>query len=89
MKRNRKQANRIRNCVYLSYIVIGSLGGVMDIVLAIGPIVFGFKPDQEQRVLKGDQIRNTASSGGVVKPLAPCRKILCHVKYSLRCDRYS
>jgi hypothetical protein len=55
--------------------------GVMVIVRAIGPKVSGFKPGREQCIFKGDKkSRSRNSFGGEVKPSAPCRKILWHVK---------
>jgi hypothetical protein len=61
------------------------LGGVMVIVLAIGTKVRGFKPGQERWIFRAIKIH---SSGGEVKPSAPCHKILRHVKDPLRYDRY-
>jgi hypothetical protein len=48
-----------------------ALGGLVVIVLVIGPKIRGFKPGR---------IRGTPSFGGEVKPSVPCRKILRHVK---------
>jgi hypothetical protein len=45
-------------------------------VIAIGPKVPGFRTG----ILRAITIRSTPSFGGEVKPLAPCRKILRHVK---------
>jgi hypothetical protein len=50
-------------------------------VLAIGPTVRGFKPDQGRWIfLQVLKIHSTPSFGGEVKPSVPCRKILRHVK---------
>jgi hypothetical protein len=56
------------------------LGGVMVGVLAIRPKVRGFKPGQDVGFLRAIKIRSTPSFGWKVKPEAPCRKILRHVK---------
>jgi hypothetical protein len=49
-------------------------------VFAIGPEVRGFKPAEEDGFLIAIKIRSTPSFGGKVKPSAPCRKTLRHVK---------
>jgi hypothetical protein len=56
------------------------LGGIMVIVLAIGPKVPGFKHAKDDGFLRAIKIRSTPSFGGEVKPLAPCHKTLRHVK---------
>jgi hypothetical protein len=55
----------------------------MAVVLAIRPKFCGFKPGQEQRIFKGDEIRSTTSFGREEKLLTPSRKILRHVKQNL------
>jgi hypothetical protein len=50
------------------------LGGVIVIMLVIGPKVCGFKPGQEQWILRVIKILSTTSFGGEVKLCAPCRK---------------
>jgi hypothetical protein len=49
-------------------------------VLAIGPKVRGFKPGRDDEFSRAIKIRSTPSFGWEVKPPAPCRKILRHVK---------
>jgi hypothetical protein len=56
----------------LSYIILGC---VVVSVLAIGPKDRWFK-----WIFKSDKNRFSTSFVGVVKPSAPCRKILLHVK---------
>jgi hypothetical protein len=63
------------------------LGGVMVIMLVIGPNVRGFKHRRERWSFKGDKIRSTAFFREAVKPSEPCRKIVRHVKEQLRYDR--
>jgi hypothetical protein len=58
------------------------LGGVMVSMLATGPKVRGLKPDRGDGYLRAIKIRSTPCFGGEVKPSAPCRKILRHVKES-------
>jgi hypothetical protein len=53
---------------------------VMVIVLAIWPMVCGFKLGRERRFLTAMKIRSMTSFGDEVKPSATCRKILRHVK---------
>jgi hypothetical protein len=65
------------------------LGGVICIVLAIGPKVRGLKPSRERWLFNGEKIRSMTSFGGEVKPSSPGRKILQNVKYSLKYDRYT
>jgi hypothetical protein len=59
----------------------GAFGGLVIIMVAIGPKVCGFKPGDEgfSRPIK---IRSMISFGGEVKPPAPCHKVLWHVKNS-------
>jgi hypothetical protein len=49
-------------------------------VLSIVPKVRGFKPGRGDTFLRAIKIRSTPSFGGEVKPKAPYRKILWHVK---------
>jgi hypothetical protein len=58
----------------------GRLGGVMVSVLVTGPNVSGFKPGRSDTFLRAIKIRSTPFFRREVKPLAPCRKILRHVK---------
>jgi hypothetical protein len=58
------------------------IGGVMVIVIAVGPKVRAFKPSRQRRIFKG-----TTSFRGEVQQLAPCRKNLRHVSDPLRYDR--
>jgi hypothetical protein len=51
------------------------------IVPPIGPKVRGLKPGRGLCILRAVEIRSTTSFGGEVKPSAPGRKILRHVKY--------
>jgi hypothetical protein len=62
------------------------LGGVIVIVLAIGPKVRGFKPAESDGFLRAIEIRSTTFFGGELKPLAPYHKILWHIKDPLRYD---
>jgi hypothetical protein len=55
-------------------------GGVVVNVPAIGLKSRGFKPGRGYTFLKAIKLRNTPSFGGEVKPSAPYRKILQHVK---------
>jgi hypothetical protein len=66
--------------VYLHFV---HLGGLVVIVLAIGPEVRGFKPGREKWTLRAIKI---TSFGEEVKPSTPCRNILRHVKdlYSMK-----
>jgi hypothetical protein len=59
----------------------------MAIVLTIGPKISRFKPSGKRCIFKGVKIRSTTSFGVEVKPSAPCRNILRHVKDPLRYDR--
>jgi hypothetical protein len=59
----------------------------MVIVLITGPKISRFKPSGERCIFKGVKIRSTSSFGGEVKPSAPCRNILRHVKDPFRYDR--
>jgi hypothetical protein len=52
----------------------------MASVFAIGPKVRGFKPELGNVFLRAIKIRSTLFFGGVVKPEAPCRKILRDVR---------
>jgi hypothetical protein len=56
----------------------------MVCVLAIGPKVCGFTPRRGVGFLRAIKVHSMPSFGGEVKPPAPCRKILRHVKKSLR-----
>jgi hypothetical protein len=56
------------------------LGGVVASVLAAGPKGRGLKPGSSDGFLRAIKIRSTPSFGWEVKPEAPCRKILRHVK---------
>jgi hypothetical protein len=58
------------------------LGGVVVSVLATGPKGRGFL------LARAIKIRSTPSFGWEVKPEAPCRKILQHVKDPLTHLRY-
>jgi hypothetical protein len=49
-------------------------------VLAIGPKVRVFKPGRGDGFLRAITIRSKPSFRGEVKPEAPCRNILRHVK---------
>jgi hypothetical protein len=55
-------------------------GGLVVIVLAIGPKVRGFKAGEGQWICKGDKIRSINFFGREVKAAVPRRKILWHVK---------
>jgi hypothetical protein len=53
-------------------------------VLATRPKVRGIKPGRDDGFLRAIKIRSTLSFGEKVKPEAPCRKILRHVKNHLQ-----
>jgi hypothetical protein len=57
-------------------------------VLAAGPKGRRFKHGRGDGFLRAIKIRSTPSFGWEVKPRAPCRKILRHVKYALRYFRF-
>jgi hypothetical protein len=59
---------------------VNRLDSVVVSVLATGPKVRGFKAGRGDGFLRAIQIRSTVFLGGAVKPSAPCRKILRHVK---------
>jgi hypothetical protein len=63
-------------------------GGVVVSVLATGPKVRGFEPGRGDGFLRAMKIHSTPSFGWEVKPEVPCRKILRHVKDTLRYFRY-
>jgi hypothetical protein len=63
-----------------------ALGGLVVIVLAIGPKVHGFKPGRGRHIFKGDKIRRTTVFGGQVQPSVPC-KIMRHVKNPHKYER--
>jgi hypothetical protein len=56
------------------------LSGLVVSVLATGPKGRGFKPGRGDGFLRVIKILRTYSFGWEVKPEAPCRKILRHVK---------
>jgi hypothetical protein len=56
------------------------LGGVIDIVLSLDPKFAGSNPAEDEGLLMAIKIRSTTSFGGEVKPSAPCRNILWHIK---------
>jgi hypothetical protein len=60
------------------------IGGVTVSALAIGPTVRRFKHDRGERFLRKIKILSTLSFKGKVKPEAPCRNILRHVKCHLQ-----
>jgi hypothetical protein len=61
-----------------------AFGGLVGSVSAIGSKVHEFKPGPGRWVFKVDKISRKTSFGGEVKPSAPCRKILRHVKEPCR-----
>jgi hypothetical protein len=72
------------NCNSRSVLHVVVLGGVMIIVLAIGQRLACSNPTENNEFLRAIKIRSTTSVVGEVKTSAPCRKILRHVKNSLR-----
>jgi hypothetical protein len=64
------------------------LGGVVGSVLVTGPKGRGFKSGRGDGFLRAIKIRSTPSFGWEVKPEAPCRKILRHVKAAFTYVRY-
>jgi hypothetical protein len=63
---------------------VGRLGGVVVSFLVTGPKGRAFEPGQGDGFLRAIKIRSTPSFGREVKPEAPCRKILLHVKDLLK-----
>jgi hypothetical protein len=66
-----------------------SIGSVMAGVFSIGPNVRVFKPSRGNGLLRATEIRSKSSFGREVKPEAPCRKILRHVKITWTDDKNS
>jgi hypothetical protein len=64
-------------CIELNYSLV-VFDGVMVIVLAIGSKVRGFKTGLARWI----KVYSTTYFEGEEKPLAPCRKLLRHVKGS-------
>jgi hypothetical protein len=60
------------------------LGGVVVSVLATGPKVCGFEPNQGDEFLRAIKVRSTPSFRWDVKPEVSCRKILRRVKEFLK-----
>jgi hypothetical protein len=60
------------------------LGGKVVIVLATGPKGCGFKPSRGDGFLRTIKIRSTPSFRWEIKPEAPCRTILRHVKITCK-----
>jgi hypothetical protein len=65
--------------------VVSRLGDVVVSVLATGSMGRGFKPDRGDGFLRA---KKAPSFEREVKPEAPCRKILRHIKNLLTCLRY-
>jgi hypothetical protein len=65
-------------------VLTGRRGGVMVGVYAIRPKVCRFKPGRGDGFLREIKIHSMPSSGGEVKPEAPCHNILRHVKNHLQ-----
>jgi hypothetical protein len=61
-------------------IYISRLGGVIVRVLVVGLSFRGFKPDRGYGFLRAIRICSMISLGEEVKPSAPYRKILGHLK---------
>jgi hypothetical protein len=72
----------------LEFLARSRLGGIVVSVLATGSKGRGFKPGRDDVFLKAIKIRSTLSFGWEVKLEVPCRKILRHVKDSLRYFRH-
>jgi hypothetical protein len=71
---------------YITY--ISSLDGLMMVsVPAVGPSVRGLEPGQGDGSLRAIKIRNTSSFRGEVKPSAPRRKIMRHVKMTSKYEQ--
>jgi hypothetical protein len=49
--------------------------------------VHEFKPGRGDGFFRAITIGSTPSFGGEVKPSVPCRKILRHVKITLKCEQ--
>jgi hypothetical protein len=58
-----------------------ALGGIVVIVLAIGPRFRGFKPGRGRWNFTGNKIRSETTFGGEVKPAAPLVRFYGMVKY--------
>jgi hypothetical protein len=56
------------------------LGGVMVIVIAIGPGVAGSNPAERDGALRAIKFRSRTSIEGEAKSSAPCRKVVLHIK---------
>jgi hypothetical protein len=59
------------------------LSDVVGSMLAIGPKVYGLKAGWGRWIFKGNKNLQHPSFRGAIKPLAPCCKILQHVKEPL------
>jgi hypothetical protein len=64
-----------------------ALGALLIIVLAIDPRFAGSYPAEDNEFLRVIKIRSTTSFGEEVKPSAPCRNILRHVKEHCRYEK--
>jgi hypothetical protein len=63
------------------------LGSVMVSLLTIRPKVCVLKPGQDDGFLSAIKISSTPCFGGEVKPKAPCRRILRHIKERYQYER--
>jgi hypothetical protein len=72
----------------LTFYAIVILGGLVVIVLAIGPKVRRLKPGRGRWILRAIKLWSTTSFGGEVKPSVQCCKILRYVKFSGGWQRY-
>jgi hypothetical protein len=72
---------------YVRKASLSRLGGVMVSVHAIRLKVRGFKPGGSDGVLRTIKICSTPFFGREVKPEAPCRKILRHIKITCKYEQ--
>jgi hypothetical protein len=56
-------------------------------MLAIGHRLPEFIPGRKRWIFEATKIRSTTYFGWEIKPSAPCRKILRHIKDTLRYDK--
>jgi hypothetical protein len=55
--------------------------------LPLDPRLSGSNPAEDEGFLRAIKLRSTTYFGGKVKPSAPCRKILRHVKETCEYER--
>jgi hypothetical protein len=80
---------RFRGAYCLIALTMKAVDALMVIVLDIGPKVRGFKPERGNGFLKAIKICSMPPFGGEVKPSAPCRKILGHIRSHFQMNFWS